>query len=182
LDVHNRYIITQVKSGVMMIDRQAAQERILFEKYQAAIAKKQGSSQQLLFPQVITLSPQDCNLALEILPDLHALGFDVSDFGNCSLMVQGVPAGLPDMKEQELLEGLLEQYKLNQSTLKLDRLENLARAMARRASQKATGRLGPAEITALIDKLFACEVPAYTPSGNKTLVMLELNQLAGFFS
>ena len=66
--------------------------------------------------------------------------------------------------------------------MKLDKAESLTRAMAKRAAQRAGGRMSPAEVTALIDKLFACSVPAYAPSGNKTLVILELDKLAALFS
>ena len=180
--LHNRYIVTQVKSGVLLVDQQAALERISYEKYRAALTKVSGASQQLLFPQVVSLSAQDFALLMELQPELRALGFDLSDFGNRNVLVQGVPTGLTDSNEKELLEGLLEQFKQNQSKLQLDRHENLARAMARRLALKPSPRLTVTQMNSLIDQLFACQTPTYAPSGQKTLVMLDMEKLSALFA
>ncbi|WP_207435694.1 DNA mismatch repair endonuclease MutL [Sabulibacter ruber] len=181
LQVHQKYLMVQVKSGLMVVDQQAAQERILYEKYSQALGKRTGASQQLLFPQALQLSPADFSLVMELAEEFSALGFVFNDFGNNTLVVNGIPAEIPLRDERELIEGLLEQYKNNLSSLKVDRQENLARAMARRVASRLTGRLSDQEMNALVDRLFACQVPNYTPGGQKTLVILQTEQLQDLF-
>ncbi|GAB2549286.1 DNA mismatch repair endonuclease MutL [Rufibacter soli] len=181
LQVHQKYLMVQVKSGLMVVDQQAAQERILYEKYSQALGKRTGASQQLLFPQTLPLSPGDFSLVMELAEEFNALGFVFNDFGNNTLVVNGIPADIPLRDERELIEGLLEQYKNNLSALKVDRQENLARAMAKRVASRFTGRLSDQEMNALVDRLFGCQVPNYTPSGQKTLVILQTEQLQDLF-
>ncbi|RNI29511.1 DNA mismatch repair endonuclease MutL [Rufibacter immobilis] len=181
LQVHQKYLMVQVKSGLMVVDQQAAQERILYEKYSQALGKRTGASQQLLFPQTLQLSPADFSLVMELSEEFTALGFVFNDFGNNTLVVNGIPAEIPLRDERELIEGLLEQYKNNQSALKVDRQENLARAMAKRVASRLTGRLSDQEMNALVDRLFGCQVPNYTPGGQKTLVILKTEQLQDLF-
>ncbi|WP_192820107.1 DNA mismatch repair endonuclease MutL [Rufibacter sp. LB8] len=181
LQVHQKYILVQVKSGLMMVDQQAAQERILYEKYSLALGKRSGASQQLLFPQTLQLSPSDFSLVMELSEEFSALGFVLHEFGQNTIAVNGIPAEIPLRDERELIEGLLEQYKNNLSTLKVDRQENLARSMAKRVASRLTGRLGDQEMNALVDQLFACKVPNYTPGGQKTLVILQMAQLQELF-
>ncbi|RNI31684.1 DNA mismatch repair endonuclease MutL [Rufibacter latericius] len=181
LQVHQKYLMVQVKSGLMVVDQQAAQERILYEKYSQALGKRTGASQQLLFPQTLQLSPADFSLVMELSEEFTALGFVFNDFGNNTLVVNGIPAEIPLRDEKELIEGLLEQYKNNLSSLKVDRQENLARAMAKRVASRLTGRLSDQEMNALVDRLFGCQVPNYTPSGQKTLVILQTEQLQDLF-
>jgi DNA mismatch repair protein MutL len=181
LQIHQRYVLVQVKSGMMVVDQQAAQERILYEKYVSSLQKKTGSSQQLLFPQTVSFSPADFDLVMELAEEFRALGFLFSDFGRNTVVVNGIPADVPARDEKELFEGLLEQYKNNLSSMKLDKRESLARAMARRVSSRLAGRLTDLEMNALVDRLFACQMPNYTPGGQKTLVILEMNQLQELF-
>jgi DNA mismatch repair protein MutL len=181
LQVHHKYLLVQVKSGVMIIDQQAAQERILFEKYMASLQKKMVTSQALLFPQTIELSPADSALVKELRAEFQELGFQFEDFGGNTIILNAIPADVQAANEKELLEELIEQYKNNLATLKLDKRENLARAMAKRLASKLQPRMSDLEMNSLVDKLFGCEVPNYTPGGQKTLVIMELSQLHELF-
>lgn len=181
LQVHHKYLLVQVKSGVMIIDQQAAQERILFEKYMASLQKKMVTSQALLFPQTIELSPADSALVKELRAEFQELGFQFEDFGGNTIILNAIPADVQAANEKELLEELIEQYKNNLATLKLDKRENLARAMAKRLASKLQPRMSELEMNSLVDKLFGCEVPNYTPGGQKTLVIMELGQLHDLF-
>ncbi|MDQ3290184.1 MAG: DNA mismatch repair endonuclease MutL, partial [Bacteroidota bacterium] len=181
LQVHQKYIMVQVKSGIMLVDQQAAQERILYELYSASLQKNSGTSQALLFPQVVQLSPGDYDLLQQLTKEFNALGFVFSEFGKHTIVLNGIPADVPARDEKALLEELLEQYKNNQQEISLSTKENLARSMAKRVSSRYTSRLTDLEMNALVDKLFACQTPNYTPSGQKTLVMMELGQLQNFF-
>ena len=177
MQIHNKYLLVQVKSGVMIVDQQAAQERILYEKYSAALHKNKGVSQTLLFPEVLQLSPADFAMVQELADELKALGFVFNDFGKNTIVINAIPADVPPNREKELFEGLIEQYQNNREELALDKKENMARAMAKRVAARLVTRIAEPEINALVDKLFATQVPNYTPSGQKTLVMMDLNQL-----
>ncbi|PSR52086.1 DNA mismatch repair protein MutL [Adhaeribacter arboris] len=181
LQVHQKYIMVQVKSGIMLVDQQAAQERILYEQFSASLQKNTGSSQALLFPQVVQLSPSDYDLLQQLTKEFNALGFVFNEFGKHTIVLNGIPADVPARDEKALLEELLEQYKNNQQEITLSNKENLARAMAKRVASRYTSRLTDWEMNALVDKLFACQTPSYTPAGQKTLVMMELGQLQNFF-
>ncbi len=179
--LHNRYIVSQIKSGYMLIDQQAAHERILYEKYLQLFDENNVSTQSELFPKTITLSIVDAEMLKEILPDINRLGFDVQEFGQTTFVIHGVPAELKQgANEQQLIERLLEQYKQNVN-LSLDLKENLARSMARSASTKRGKTLNPKEMRALIDELFACAMPFHSPTGVKCFVTYELDEIEKLF-
>ena len=180
--VQDRYIVTQVKSGMVLIDQQAAHERILFEKYSQIQQNKSGASQQFLFPQNIELSPGDFALVMDMEDEIKALGFVFEVFGDNAIVINGIPADVRSGEEQGIFEGFIEQYKLNQSDIKLDNSENLARALAKRSAMRAGRKLAPEEMTTLVDQLFACENTNFAPDGNMTFVLLDLNAIKGFFN
>ena len=180
--IHNRYIISQVKSGMLLIDQRAAYERILYEKFAQHLQKNNGASQQLLFPSTIKLTSADFHLLVEIQDEIKNLGFDLSVIGHDSFIVNGIPADSPDENEQELIEGLLEQFKRNEAELHLDKAENLARAMAKRSAGRfGVSRLTNQEMNTLVEQLFASSTPSYSPSGDLTMKILGLAEMANLF-
>ena len=100
--VELNYIVAQMSTGLLIVDQQAAHERILYERYLKQLKLAQGPSQQSLFPPVIELSPSDFELVSGLLPELHSLGFMISVFGNQAVVVQGVPADIQVRNEKEL--------------------------------------------------------------------------------
>ena len=182
VQVQQRYVLVPVKSGVLLIDQEAARERILYEQYRQELTRAVGTSQTLLFPRTVTFSPADFAVLRELTEPLHALGFIFNEFGPSTIAVEAIPAGMPAQDEKELLESLIEQFRTTAGPLKLDQSESLARALARRvAAGTAATRLPETELNALADRLFACQTPGYTPDGRKTLVLLDGQQLADFF-
>ncbi len=179
--LHNKYIVTQIKSGMALIDQQAAHERIQYEKYLNMLQNKFGASQQFLFPQSIELSPNDFTLLMEMEEEIKALGFVYNIFGKNTIVVNGIPADIPNVNEKNLLESLIEQYKQNQAELKLERKENLARSLAKRSAIRPGTKLTLMEMNALIDQLFACKMPTYAPNGNLTLVLMSMEKIAAMF-
>lgn len=175
--VHNRFIITTIKSGMMVIDQQAAHERILYECFLEKLERSQGASQQSLFPQNIELNTTDFELAKELMDDLKAMGFDLREFGKNSLAVYGIPAEIESGNESALLHGLLENYKQNLGSMKLERRDNLARSLARNAAIKAGKILSRDEMNHLIDELFACQMPQVSINGKSTLFKMTLEDL-----
>ena len=175
--IHASYIISNIKSGFLLIDQQAAHERILFERYLAALNKNKPITQKELFPKTIQLAPADAAIMKEIVPQINKLGFEIQEFGKNDFVVHGVPADLPKIADQQtLIEVLLEQYKANLE-LQLGIQENIARAMTRSASIKKGQSLSPLEMKELIDQLFACEVPYKSPFGRNCFITYDLDEL-----
>jgi DNA mismatch repair protein MutL len=179
--LHQRYIITQVKSGLMIVDQQAAHERVLYEKYLQQIHKQAGPSQQNLFPQAMEFAPGDYSLMHELIHDLRAIGFDLREFGANTLVMHGSPPELESGKEKQVLESLLEQFKNTRALNTIDHHENLARAMSKNMSIRAGRSLSQQEMKNLIDELFACEKPYLSTEGKSTVVMMNMDQLKKLF-
>lgn len=179
--IHGQYIASQIKSGLMLIDQQAAHERILYEKYCTALEKKSGASQQLLFPQSITLNPADFALVMELEPEFNALGFIFNIFGKSDIIINGTPVDTGDKDGRDLFEGLVEQFKKNKAELSIGKRENMARAMAKRTSIKPGQQLSVTEMRTIVDQLFACTNPNYSPHGQVIFYILSLEKLADFF-
>jgi DNA mismatch repair protein MutL len=175
--VHNRFIMSQIKSGFMLINQQAAHERVLYERFLHQLDTHSGVSQQSLFPQSVTLNSSDFELLKELLPDIRALGFDIREFGKNTVVVEGVPAELNNVGEHELLEHLLEGFKNNLAILKLDKRDNLARALARNAAIKTGTKLSSEEMNLLTDQLFACQMPNLALNGKPVITTFTLNEL-----
>lgn len=175
--LHQRYVVSPLKSGFLLIDQQAAHERILFEEYQRQLGGQTAVSQKSMFPVTLELPASDAELLGEMLPDLHALGFELEAFGGNSYIIHGIPAELAGKQnEQRVLENLLEQYKRNLD-LHLDGHESLARALSRGAAVKRGQNLDTTEMRSLIDRLFACQQPRTAPNGRRCFITFELDEL-----
>ena len=175
--VHSRFILSPIKSGFMLINQQAAHERILYERFLQQLQNHSGVSQQSLFPQSVTLNSSDFELLKELLPDIRALGFDIREFGKNTVVVEGIPADLSNVDENKLLETLLEGYKNNQSILKLDKRDSLARSLARNAATKSGTKMSLEEMNLLVDQLFACQMPNLALNGKLVITTFTLNEL-----
>ncbi|TWR30435.1 DNA mismatch repair endonuclease MutL [Mucilaginibacter pallidiroseus] len=179
--IHNRYIMSQIKSGFMLISQQAAHERILYERFLLQLQNHSGISQQSLFPQSVTLNSSDFELLRQLLPDIRALGFDIREFGRNTVVVEGIPADIGNANEHELLEHLLEGFKNNLEILKLDKRDNLARSLARNAAIKVGTKLSLEEMNQLVDQLFACQMPNLALNGKPVISTVTLAELAERF-
>jgi len=181
IQIHNRFILSQIKSGFIVIDQQAAHERILFEKYLRSLNQHVQGSQKQLFPKTVNFSPDDAVLLRQLLPEINALGFDVQEFGNEAFVVHGLPSDIEEGDEQEMLERLLENFKNNLDLLKFDRRQGLARSLAQQASIKAGKQLSVKEMQTLIDELFACEQPYSAPNKRNTFLTFDFDELEKLF-
>ncbi len=181
VQLQNRYLLAPGKSGMMLIDQRRAYERIMYDQFHAALTKRTGSSQQLLFPKTVVLTPVDFQLAMDLRDDLTNLGFEFDELGQNTFVIRGVPALTMGENEEELFANLLAQLRADTGRLKLDRAESLARSLARRSAAKQAVRLSPSERKALIDQLFTSTNPSYTPTGEPVTVVLTLDKIAGLF-
>lgn len=180
--VELNYIVAQMSTGLLIVDQQAAHERVLYEKYIKQLSQASGASQQCLFPPHVQLSQADFALVMDIKEELHSLGFVIVEFGKDTVLIQGVPADIQVNNEKALFEGLLEQFKHFKSELSLDKRENLARSLARKSAIRKGTKLMKSEMEAIVGQLFACQNPNYGLSGNKTFVKLDLQKIHGFFT
>ena len=179
--IHNQYIFSQIKSGVLLIDQEAAHERILFEKYLKYLNGGAGQTQQLLFPINVELNPADHALVLDMKEELSVLGFAFEEFGQSSVVINGAPLTIIAGQEKIIFEGLIDQFKINKSRLTISTKENLGRSLAKRSCIKAGQVLQQEEINTIIDELFGCETPNFAPDGRSTYFVLGLNQIRDFF-
>ncbi|HEY1054311.1 MAG TPA: DNA mismatch repair endonuclease MutL, partial [Emticicia sp.] len=178
IQIQNRFIVAQAKSGLMLIDQRAAYERILYEKYYNNLKNKNSFTQQLLFPKTLDLHPADFQLVIQIQDEIKALGFSFEEFGQNTIKITGVPPEVQEENEKEIFEGLVQQFKTNQSDLQLDSVENVARSFSKKSSAKYIGELSKIEINLLIHQLFETAVPGYTPNGEPIMTILPLERLA----
>ncbi len=180
--LHQRYIVSPIKNGILMIDQQAAHERILFERFYEMLTQQAGSTQQSLFPQSVHMNAADFELCKMLLEDLQQVGFDIQEFGKNTFVIHGVPAEITAANEEQMLMGLLESYKQQSSLQKFEQKEILARSLAKQSSIKAGKALNQEEMNHLIDELFACELPQTGINSKSTFVRISLEELAAYFA
>ncbi|MDR2408253.1 MAG: DNA mismatch repair endonuclease MutL [Bacteroidales bacterium] len=177
-----KYIVARVKSGFIVINKNAAMERILYERYIRCLSEKPQSSQKLLFPETLTFSPQDADIVNDLLKELNSLGFDIDPFGKNTFILNGVPVDLLEDNAQEIIEQLLESYKNNLLSLKISKRTNLAHSFARSVGKKKNKHLSEEEMQSLIGELFANESPHVSPSGKKICITFKETDLIRMFS
>jgi DNA mismatch repair protein MutL len=179
--IHGKYILSQVKSGLLIINQVYAHQRILFEKYLNVLVTDSKSTQKLLFPITLDLNPSDFSLLMDIEEEIIRMGFDFNIFGKYSIIINGIPSGIIHINEKEVFEGLLEQFKFNKEKLEISTYENLAMAIARYSSLKEGRLLNDEECHSIIDQLFGCKNPNYSPYGELTYFIMGMDQLEGYF-
>ncbi len=177
LQVNQSYVVTAVKSGMLVIDQHLAHMRVLFEKYLKELENHSGVSQQELFPQALTLNMNDASLLKEMVPELENLGFVLEQANPTTFMINGTPSDAAGCDAVALLEQVLENAKINRTDLQLDRKLNLAKTMASQLAIKAQTRLSEVEMQNLVDQLFACNVAEVAPNGKKIYVILNMEDL-----
>lgn len=181
LQIRNKYILSAVKSGVMLIDQRRAHERILYERMLQALAQQKPLAQQSLFPETISLNSADYQVCLEMMEDMEALGFDIRDFGNQSVVVQGFPAEMNPANAADTMELMIEQFKTLQGLNHTQHAERVSRAAAKASAIHYGKQLTDMEMQELIDQLFACENPNYSPSGSLIVKIIDLEELDTHF-
>ena len=176
-----RYVVTSMKSGLMLVDQHRAHVRILFERYLKQLAEQGAVSQGMLFPEMLELSMSQAAVMDSLLDDFSRLGFDISNMGGGSFAVQGVPEGIaglkPSMLVADMLAGAMEKDGMGEENVH----RGMALVMARSAAIVVGEVLSAAEMEDLVDGLFACEMPGYTPDGKKTFVVIEDAELEKLF-
>ena len=177
IQLKNRYILTPVKSGLMIIDQRRAHERILFEQYLRSFAMNYPVAQRTLFPETIELDQADHLILREIAGDLHTIGFDIRDFGGNTIVIAGYPADSKFENPRELLEVFLEKFKSTDNDIKVNVRERIARSLAVAGSVNYGETLSQEIMQEMVDGLFACESPGYSPSGKPIVVIMGIDEV-----
>jgi len=173
----NRYILTGIKSGLMMIDQHRAHTRILFDLFLSQIENSQGISQQVLFPELLELSVDDALFFEQLLPDLKHVGFYFEKLENNSYSVKGVSSYVGTGSVIYLLLEMLYKAKTTALDTTSGIHETIALTLAETASLKVGQRLSAEEMSDLIDKLFGCANPNFTPDGKKIMMIFTQKEL-----
>lgn len=173
----NRYILTSVKSGLMVIDQKRAHERILYENYLLSLSMGPTSSQQELFPQSIELSPGDFALLSHLVDDLSTLGIGISFLGQGTIAVNSLPSNIRVTNPEQLIYDFLESFKENASSHDSDVHQRMAASLAKASAIPYNRQLEPIEMQDLVDKLFACQHPNVSPEGKPTISMIAIDEL-----
>ena len=176
IQLHNKYILSQIKSGLMIIDQHVAHERILYEKALNRLDTDIPFSQQLLFPKKVKLDPARLELIKELEPYLSRLGFQLKFSSKDSLKIEGVPDDVRKGSEEQVLLDLIEEYSKNEREKQLEQKDNLAKSYSCKTAIKAGDKLDERAMRLLIDQLFATSMPYVCPHGRPIVVKISLNE------
>ncbi len=175
--VQNRFIVANVKSGLLIVDQQKAYERIIFERISSNAEGQTIARQRVLFPQNIQLSAIDAEVITEITDDLDSLGFEISSMGGGTFVINTVPSNMPSNEIIDFIDSLLEDYKKDRANSADDQRIKLARIIAGNMAVKTERTLKVEEMQQLIDELFACQVPEVAPDGSKILKIIQVQEI-----
>jgi DNA mismatch repair protein MutL len=177
-----RYIITSLKSGLAIIDQHHAHVRILFDQYVNNVKRQQGASQQLLFPEVIELSPVEISILPSLLEDLHFVGFDLSNLGQGSYAINGLPVGVEHLDPVSLVRDVIQQAIENETKATEDICCSIALSLANPAAIRPGKILTVDEMEHLQASLFSSTDSYLTPDGKIILTLLTDDELEKRFS
>ena len=177
-----KYIMTAVKSGLLVVDQYRAHIRVLYDKYMMQISGNENASQKVLFPEVISFTPSETILLDSIMTDLEKLGFDLTSLGGGSYSVSGVPAGIEGVDYVKLLKSFVDKASdCEQTSLTSDIHAMIALKMARSAAIPYGQILGNAEMENLINELFASSDVNHTPDGKLIISILKQSDIDNLF-
>ena len=174
--IHNKYILTEISSGLIIIDQHVAHERILYEMAKKSLEGDGLNSQKIMFPITLNYSPEDFNNLLDILPYLNKIGFDIREFGDHAVIIEGSPPELSNGKEKEVINDILDNF-IEHKQLNSSFIDYMAATYSCKAAIKAGDKLDETECINLIDKLFSTQHPYYCPHGRPIIINLTINDL-----
>ena len=177
-----RFILTSVKSGLMLIDQHRAHVRVLYDRYMEQISNRQGVAQGVLFPEIVQLPASEAAVLESILDDLSAVGFELTSLGGGSYAINGIPAGTEGLNAVELVQNMLHTALEKGNDVKEEIQSILALTLARAAAIVYGQVLTNDEMASLVDSLFACTSPNYTPDGRVILATIKEEEIEKLFA
>jgi DNA mismatch repair protein MutL len=176
-----RYILTSLKSGLVIIDQQRAHVRVLFDRFLSQIEAKQGISQGVLFPEIVQFPPSEAVIVEEITDELTAVGFDLSNLGGGSYAINGIPSGTEGLNAPELLRNMVHTALEKGNDVKQEIQEIVALSLAKASAIVPGQLLSNEEMNNLVESLFLCPTPNYTPDGKIVLSVLSEAEIEKLF-
>ena len=176
-----RYILTSVKSGLMIIDQQRAHIRVLFDRYLTQIENRKGASQGMLFPDIVQFAVSEIPVLESIMEDLSYLGFELTDLGGGSYAINGIPSGIEGLNPVDLVQNMVHAAIEKGCRVKSEVQEMLALSLAKAASIVPGQVLSNEEMNQLVDELLTSAAPNYTPDGKTVLAMMGEDELEKLF-
>ena len=177
IQIGRRFIVCEVQAGLLLINQQRATERIIYDRLMANDMKNHAS-QTLLFPINCNFSPSDSEILSEIDDEIKHFGFRIDKLGANNFVVSAAPADLGDENVQETLEQIISDYKSNLLQQSYTRPQSVALSLARRLSTKEGTVLQPQEMQSIVKQLFECAIPDQSPSGKRTMNIININELS----
>ncbi len=176
-----QYIITSVKSGLMIIDQHRAHTRVLYNRYMEQIERQRGNSQGMLFPEMLHFTSAESVMLDFIWDDLTAVGFDLSNLGGGSYSINGIPSGTEGLNHAELIRSMVCDAIEKGNDVKDEIRSGVALSLAKSAAIVPGQVLSDTEMNELVESLFACNTPNYTPDGKKTLAVVTMDDIHKLF-
>lgn len=180
VQVFNQYIVSNLGSGLLIIDQQRAHERILYEYYMGQ-TDKEIVSQQLMFPVQCSFSTADAEIIVEISNVLEEMGFRLNRLGNTVFVVTATPTDMNDDEIQTKLNEIVDDYKNSLMQKFNDKQQSVAMSIAKRLAVKNGKKLKQEEMQNIIAQLFSCRLPNVSPFGKKTMTIMKENELSEKF-
>lgn len=176
-----RYIMTSVHSGLMVIDQHRAHVRILYERFLKNLSERKCAGERLIFPETVKLTPVESSALAASAGEIIAAGFDISDLGDGSFAINALPAGTETLNATELLKDVLAETD-SKTGIKEEIDKHIALVLARHAAISVGSELGDKEMGGMIDELFATSSPKYTPDGKLVVAIIPQEKIEGLFS
>jgi len=174
--IHSKFILAQISSGLVIIDQHVAHERILFEEAMESFKQNEMSSQTLLFPEEMKFAPDEFSVLLEILPYLEKIGFRMKQAGEDTVLIESIPSEMTWGREKEVIRDIIDNFESSHkeySSLQ----ESIAASFACHAAIKAGDALTQEEMRELVDRLFGTKHPYFCPHGRPIIIQLSLEEL-----
>mgnify|MGYP006080387619 FL=1 len=178
--IQKKYILSSIKSGIVLIHQSLAHQRILYEQFLESITVKEANSQILLFPVKINFSSAEIEMIYTIKTELENAGFSFDEFKKDSVTIKGIPISVTESKITIIIEELLNDINLEVPDASFSHFDVMAKSFAKTLSIKTGTKLSEKEQEGLVNDLFSCKEPTVSPTGKlifKTLTMNEIDNL-----
>lgn len=173
----NKYLVSTIRSGLLLVHQNRAHERILYEKFSLSIKEGKSKTQKKLFPEVVQLNATQYKVIMSCLSHINEIGFELSSFGNNAILVNGMPEEVADDSCELVVRKMADEFSKENSDDTLSLKEGLAKSLAKGAALKTGKTLSQRETLALIEQLFACKEPYYSIDGRPTLQVISVDEL-----
>ena len=181
LQLKNKYILSQNKNGLLIVDQHRAHVRVLYEKYIAINRAERQPSQKVMFPEIVNLTPAQNILLHEILEDIENIGFEIAFVGPNTWAINGIPSSELNENSGEVLKSILDDIAAGNDITRERIQEVIALNLARAGAIRGGKQLTDVEMEHLLNQLFSISTPTYTPDGLKVIAELSVEDIEQLF-